>query len=75
MQSFSLLDGTVLIGYYDYLGTRPKNSHRAIILQSGLQQADPDSPVTVRQLMSHALHFLMRASHPTAAETALVPGT
>ena len=24
--------GTVLIGYYDYLGTRPKNSHMAIIV-------------------------------------------
>ena len=23
---------TVLIGYYDYLGTRPKNSHRPIIV-------------------------------------------
>ena len=23
---------TVLIGYYDYLGTRPKNSHRQIIV-------------------------------------------
>ena len=23
---------TVLIGYYDYLGTRPKNSHRLIIV-------------------------------------------
>ena len=22
---------TVIIGYYDYLGTRPKNSYRAII--------------------------------------------
>ena len=30
-------------------------------------QADPVSPVTLRQLMSHALHFL----HPMAAETAL----
>ena len=25
-------DNTVLIGYYDYLGTRPKNSHRPIIV-------------------------------------------
>ena len=25
-------EGTVLIGYYDYLGTRPKNSHRPIIV-------------------------------------------
>ena len=24
--------GTVLIGYYDYLRTRPKNSHRPIIV-------------------------------------------
>ena len=23
---------TVIIGYYDYLGTRPKNSHRPIIV-------------------------------------------
>ena len=27
-----LESGTVLIGYYDYLGTRPKNSHRLIIV-------------------------------------------
>ena len=34
---------------------------------STYKQADPVSPVTLRQLMSHVLHFL----HPMAAETAL----
>ena len=31
VNSQSLLT-TVIIGYYDYLGTRPKNSHRPIIV-------------------------------------------
>ena len=49
-----------------YLGTlEPCGSH--LKCKTGINQADPVSPVTLSQLMSHALHFL----HPLAAETAL----